>query len=133
MERNSRPPRRKFFWFPAVFGATSNFGWRRIGFACGGKAPSSNIQAPEKLQASSFKRAHQRGLSGRCAGSTGGLWRDLELVWSLEVLWCLDLGGWSFCNDENSGEQKHFRTPPAGHRCRCGSGKQRAEWFSFAP
>jgi hypothetical protein len=42
------------------------------------KAPSSNIQAPEKHQASNTKVAAAFG------------------AWDLIILWCLELGIWSF-------------------------------------
>jgi hypothetical protein len=45
-----------------------------------GKAPSSNIQAPEKLQTTSAKK--------NCRASFG--------IGSLEFLWMLELGAWSF-------------------------------------
>jgi hypothetical protein len=46
------------------------------------KTPSTNIQAPEKLQTSSFK-------TNDC--------RTLALgVWSLVFLWMLELGIWNF-------------------------------------
>jgi hypothetical protein len=43
------------------------------------KTPSTNIQAPEKFQASSSKNRE----------------RTIE-VWSLVLLWMLELGAWSF-------------------------------------
>jgi hypothetical protein len=46
------------------------------------KAPSSNLQHPEKLQKPSF------GNRVDCAGEFG--------VWDLEFLWSLELGIWSF-------------------------------------
>jgi hypothetical protein len=46
------------------------------------KAPSANIQAPEKLQASS---------------SNSNAYRTLALgVWTLVFLWMLELGIWNF-------------------------------------
>jgi hypothetical protein len=44
------------------------------------KIPSSNIQAPEKLQAPSTKAAVRRAFE----------------VWCLVLLWSLELGAWSF-------------------------------------
>ena len=45
------------------------------------KAPGTNLQAPEKLQAASF--------NGWCAPVDFG-------AWNLELLWCLELEIWSF-------------------------------------
>jgi hypothetical protein len=45
------------------------------------KYPSSNIQAPEKHQASNSKREFHP---------------EIFEAWNLEFLWCLDVGAWSF-------------------------------------
>jgi hypothetical protein len=50
------------------------------------KAPSSNIQAPEKFQKSNGSRAHAVFLG----------------AWFLELLWMLELGIWSFCGPSPS-------------------------------
>jgi hypothetical protein len=47
------------------------------------KAPSTNIQAPEKLQEPNFRKKF------------GYSERFLE-AWSLKFLWSLELGIWSF-------------------------------------
>src|SRR5438270_6188863 len=56
-----------------------------------GKTPSTKHQAPGKLQTSSSN------------GGTARRWLFFG-VWSLEFLWCLELGIWSF----RSSERLHF-------------------------
>src|SRR6185369_4639846 len=51
------------------------------------EAPTTKPQAPKRLQISSSKPS-----SERCGGHPGG---RVE-VWTLELLWSLELGSWSF-------------------------------------
>src|ERR1019366_8118059 len=62
--------------------------------ACPSSNSTENSREPEKLQASNFKRTHQRGLSGRQAGSSGRRRRDIGLVWRLKFGGSLELGAW---------------------------------------
>jgi hypothetical protein len=56
------------------------------------KAPSANIQDPRKHQAPSSKLQrsikHQTLIPNLRAFEIG--------LWNLELLWCLDVGAWSF-------------------------------------
>src|SRR5262245_23317767 len=66
-------------------GMTTESNWRSSfgGGVMRGEAPSSKLQAPEKLQASSSK----------CALALRLQWIG---IWCLKFLWSLALGPWSF-------------------------------------
>jgi hypothetical protein len=83
----------------------------------GVKAPSSNLQAPEKHQGPNFKKAPERVLIGRKADPSGRRQRAIKVcleveVWRFSGAWSLDVGA-SVMNGSTENSEEPQRRPQA--------------------